>query len=111
MDQDKRNELRIPIEKLPDILRTIVFSTGAFNEYSGTTINASLNGISINVDKSENLKNKIDAGDSINIILYPEKLKLKAKIIYIKESASGLSLGIQLLKTSKELYQDLVNNI
>lgn len=111
MNQEKRRELRISIEKLPDVLKTIVFSTGVFSEFSGTTINASMNGFCIALNKNENIKNKFDAGDRVNIILYPEKLKLKAKIIYIKEAASGLNLGIQLSKTSKEIYQDLVKNL
>lgn len=106
---EKRKEARIPVEALPECLKTVVISTGLFQEYTAITVDATNYGIGFYV---ENINNKeLRVGENINIKILPYNYKLKGKIIYTKNIGDNkIRFGIEFVK-EKDLdkFTELLN--
>jgi hypothetical protein len=114
--KERRKEKRIPVENLPDCLKNIKFTIGDFGEFSATTIDASLSGLSfISVGIFEN---DIVTGQSLIIKIESEHLELNteliyANVIYIKELGKDLlRFGVKFQQADAlKKYQDLLEGI
>ena len=52
----------------------------------------------------------IKEDQNIIVIFYPEIIKLKAKVVYVKTNGGKCSFGVNFEKTDKEKYQDILIN-
>jgi len=82
MGSDKRHEIRIPVENLPECLRVIYFSTGFFKDKRAVTMDASNYGMSFVAP--DILEEEIKIGRSLTVIIKPYNYKLNSVIKYAK---------------------------
>jgi len=106
---EKRRDERFESVYLPENLKSVGIKTSFFNEeITGKTINASKNGLCFETDESNYYDIKEE--QSIIIIFYPDGIKLKARVVYVKTNGEKCSFGVNFEKTDKEKYQDLLIN-
>jgi hypothetical protein len=79
---ERRDEIRVPVESLPDCLKVISFSTGIFQEHSAVTVDASYNGMGFLGDDLK--ESDIHVGQDLTVKVMPFNYKLKSKIVYVK---------------------------
>ncbi len=104
---EKRRDERFDSVYLPENLKSVGIKTSFFNEeITGKTINASKNGLCFETDESNYYEIKED--QSIIIIFYPDIIKLKAKVVYVKSNGTKCSFGVSFERTDKEKYQDIL---
>ena len=80
---EKRKEARIPVEALPDCLKTVILNVGLFQEYTATTVDATNSGMGFYVE-GINTKD-LRKGEYINIKILPYNYKLKGNIEYFSD--------------------------
>ncbi len=94
---EKRKEARIPVEALPECLKTVIINTGLFQEYTATTVDATNYGMGFFVE-GINIKD-LKMGEDISIKILPYNYKLKGKIIYVKDIGENkIRFGIEFIK-------------
>ena len=105
---EKRKEERIPVESLPECLKSVVISTGFFQEHTAVTVDASNSGMGFFV---EGITEKdIHNGEDLIIKVLPYNYKLKSRISYVKEvGANKVRFGVNFLKEKPlEKYHELL---
>jgi len=110
MNDDRRKEMRIPVDKLPDCLKVITFKLGLLEEYSATTINASNFGMSFVCDGID--KTDVDTGQDLTVKISPQNYKLKSTVVYAQKVADKkLKFGISFHNGYPiEKYQELITD-
>lgn len=106
---DKRKEARIPVEALPECLKTVVITTGLFQEYTAITVDATGYGMGFYV---EGLTEKdLHTGNDITLKILPYDYKLKARIIYVKNIGENkLRFGVEFIKANDlDKFNELLN--
>lgn len=105
---ERRNELRVAVESLPDCLKTVTLVCGVFQEYSATTIDASEFGMGF---VSEGFDERvIHDGQDVTIKVLPYNYKLKGTIVYFHGiGGDKYRFGIRFKKGSPiEKYHELL---
>ncbi|MBN2546688.1 MAG: PilZ domain-containing protein [Spirochaetes bacterium] len=106
---EKRKDERVNFTSLPESLKNVGIKTSFFNEeISGKTINASKNGLCFETDESNYYD--IKENQNIIIIFYPDTIKLKARVIYVKSNGEKCTFGVNFDRTDKEKYHDILLN-
>jgi hypothetical protein len=79
--KNRRREDRIPLDSLPECLKTVSFSTGIFQEHTAHVVDASNYGMSF---VAEDLKtSSIHTGQDLTIKVLPFNYKLRSRICYV----------------------------
>ncbi|HOJ63048.1 MAG TPA: hypothetical protein PLE45_01390 [Spirochaetota bacterium] len=94
---DKRREERIPVEALPECLRTVIFTTGFFQENTAITVDATKSGMGF---YAEGVTEKdLYVGQDITIKVLPYNYKLKSRVVYVKEVGENkIRFGVEFVK-------------
>lgn len=106
---NKRKEERIPVEALPDCLKTVIFTTGFFQENTAITVDATPSGMGF---YAEGITEKdLYVGEQITIKVLPYNYKLKSRVIYVKEIGENkIRFGIEFTKDqSLEKFHELLS--
>ncbi len=80
---EKRREVRIPVEVLPECLKNIVITTGFFQEHTAITVDASNSGMGFFIEGIT--ENDLHNGQDLVLKVLPFNYKLKSKVTYAKE--------------------------
>ena len=111
-DKDNRKEKRIPVNYLPDFLRTVKLDTNSL-EFTATTIDASDHGMAFMIFGFT--ENTVIEGAEAVIKIASKGIELSSlinfvKIIYIKEIENNLlRVGVEFIEGDQlKKYQDLL---
>ena len=106
---EKRKEARIPVEALPECLKKVVITSGFFQEYTATTVDATNYGMGFYV---EGLTEKdLHIGEDISLKILPYNYKLKGRIVYVKKvGEEKIRFGIEFIKAHDlDKFNELLN--
>lgn len=109
MHEERRREIRIPVDKLPECLKVITFKLGLLEEFSAETVNASSYGMSF---VSQGItKMDIDQGQELTVRLSKDNIKLKSTVVYaVKSREDQLKFGVNFHNGYPiEKYHELLN--
>jgi len=80
---EKRREVRIPVENLPECLKNVVITTGFFQEHMAVTVDASNSGMGFFIEGMGD--NVLYNGQNLTLKVLPFNYKLKSRVTYAKE--------------------------